>query len=128
MTILETTSAKNELSPIPGAIAKGLFAANAITNIPIAEAMQVARNTAFQSGVPPAKFVSKLGLSAIMYAIVINVVTPATISVLTVVPCSESLNIFSIKKLLFCFLESPSILAPQKPYVKDNNFVLSFLI
>ena len=61
-----TTTAKKLLRPMPGAKAKGLFAANAMTSIPIAEAMQVAMNTAFHRGVPPAKFVSRLGLRAMM--------------------------------------------------------------
>ena len=67
-TMFATTTAKKLLSPMPGAIAKGLFAAKAMTNMPIAEAMQVARNTPFQSCEPPCepKPVSRLGLSAMM--------------------------------------------------------------
>ena len=85
---------------MPGAIAKGLFAAKAITSMPIAEAMQVAMKTPFHRGVPTAKPVRRLGLSAMMYAIVMKVVRPATISVRTVVPFSFSLKIFSILLLL----------------------------
>ena len=48
-TMFETTRAKKELSPMPGAMAKGLLARNAIRTVPIAEEIQVARKTAFQS-------------------------------------------------------------------------------
>lgn len=51
---------------MPGAIAKGLFAAKAMTSMPMAEAMQVAMKTAFHSGVPVAKLVSRLGLRAMI--------------------------------------------------------------
>ena len=87
VTMLATTTAKKLLSPMPGAMAKGLLAANAMTSVPTAEAMQVARNTPFQSCVPPSapKPVSRFGLSAMMYAMVMNVVRPATISVRAVV-------------------------------------------
>ena len=47
------------------------------------------------------------GLTARMYAIVMNVVTPAMISVLTVVPFSRSLNVFSISLLNFSIIFSP---------------------
>ena len=53
VTMLATTTAKKLLRPIPGAMAKGLLAANAMTSVPTAEAMQVARNTPFQSCGPP---------------------------------------------------------------------------
>ena len=98
LAMLPTTTAKNELSPIPGAIANGLFAKNAMTNVPIAEAIQVARNTPFQSDCPPffVKSVNRFGLSAMMYAMVMKVVRPAMISVLTVVPFCFSLNSFSM--------------------------------
>ncbi len=96
LTIFATTTAKKLFRPMPGAIAKGLLAANAITNIPMAEAIHVARNTPFHRGASPSalKFVSRLGFRAMIYAIVIKVVRPATISVLTVVPFSFSLKIF----------------------------------
>jgi hypothetical protein len=92
-----TTTAKKLLSPIPGAIANGLFAKNAMQNIPIADAIHVERNIAFHnSDVPLApKPVKRFGLSAMMYAIVINVVRPATTSVFTEVLFSLSLNNFS---------------------------------
>ena len=61
-----TTTAKKLLSPMPGAIAKGLFAAKAMTSMPMADAMHVAMKTAFHSGVPVAKFVRRFGLSAMM--------------------------------------------------------------
>ena len=72
---------------MPGAMAKGLFARKAMTNIPTAEAIQVDRNTAFHSaGVPLLpKPVSRLGLRAMMYAMVMKVVSPAMTSVLTFV-------------------------------------------
>jgi len=53
VTMLATTTAKKLLRPIPGAMAKGLLAANAMTSVPMAEAMHVARNTPFQSCEPP---------------------------------------------------------------------------
>ena len=53
--MLATTTAKKLLSPIPGAITKGLFAAKAITKVPIAEAIQVARNTPFHNSDPPSE-------------------------------------------------------------------------
>ena len=49
LTILATTTAKKLLSPIPGASANGLLARNAMTNIPTAEAIHVARNTPVKS-------------------------------------------------------------------------------
>lgn len=67
---------------------KGLLARKAMTAVPMALAMQVARNTPFQRGVPTAKLVSRLGFRAMMYAMVMKVVRPARISVLTVVPFS----------------------------------------
>ena len=64
--MLATTTAKKLLSPMPGAMTNGLLAKNAMQIVPIAEAMQVARNTPFHSGVPTAKLVSRFGLSAMM--------------------------------------------------------------
>ena len=100
--MLATTTAKKLLSPIPGAITKGLFAAKAITKVPIAEAIQVARNTPFHNSEPPSepKPVRIFGFRAMIYAMVINVVRPAKISVRTSVPFSLSLKIFFIKSSL----------------------------
>ena len=97
LTIFATTTAKKLLSPIPGASANGLFARNAIINIATADAIHVARKTPFHKAFVPSapKPVRRFGLSAIMYAIVMNVVSPAIISVLTVVLFSLSLKIFS---------------------------------
>ena len=92
--IFATHIAKKAFKPMPGAIAKGLLANIANTIVPIPEAIQVARNTAFQRGVPTAQFVRMFGFSAIIYAIVIKVVRPASTSVFTFVPFSLSLNIF----------------------------------
>ena len=65
--MLATTTAKKLLSPIPGAKAKGLFAAKAITNMAMAEAIQVAINTPFQRFCPSApKPVSRFGFKAMM--------------------------------------------------------------
>jgi|GEM_PF-6870699 len=64
--MLATTTAKKLLSPMPGAMTNGLLAKKAMQIVPIAEAMQVARNTPFHSGVPTAKLVSRFGLSAMM--------------------------------------------------------------
>ena len=66
--MLATTTAKKLLRPMPGAMTKGLLARNAMQIVPMAEAMQVARNTPFQSCGPPCepKPVSRLGLSAMM--------------------------------------------------------------
>ena len=52
---------------MPGAMAKGLLARKAMQKIPMAEAMQVAMNTAFQISWPLApKPVSRLGFRAMM--------------------------------------------------------------
>ena len=59
-------TAKKLLSPIPGAMTKGLLARKAMTTVPMALAMQVARNTPFHRGVPTAKLVSRLGFRAMM--------------------------------------------------------------
>ena len=77
-------------------MAKGLFASSAMHIQPIPEDMTVAKNTPFQSELPTSKFVRRLGFRAMIYAIVINVVRPAIISVLMVVLFSFSLKIFSI--------------------------------
>ena len=63
---LPAMTAKKLLSPIPGAMTKGLLARKAMTTVPMALAMQVARNTPFHSGVPTAKLVSRLGFRAMM--------------------------------------------------------------
>ena len=66
----EYEEAKNEQAfmegRIPGAMTKGLLARKAMTTVPMALAMQVARNTPFHSGVPTAKLVSRLGFRAMM--------------------------------------------------------------
>ena len=86
---LVTTRAKKLLRPMPGAMAKGWLARRPMQMVPMAEAMQVARNTPFQSPMPSApKPVSRLGFRAMMYAMVIKVVRPAVSSVRTVVPRS----------------------------------------
>ena len=93
-TMLATTTAKKLFNPIPGAMANGLFAANAITIIPIKDAIQVAKNTPFHRFCPSApKLVRRFGFRAMIYAIVINVVKPAMISVFTVVWFSLILKI-----------------------------------
>ena len=67
VTILPTTTAKKLFRPMPGAMAKGLFARKAMQNMPMAEAMQVARNTPFHSSCPAEpKPVSRLGFRAMM--------------------------------------------------------------
>ena len=48
--MLATTTAKKLFRPMPGAITKGLLAMKAMQMVPMAEAMQVARNTPFHSG------------------------------------------------------------------------------
>ena len=104
-TILATTTAKKLFNPIPGAMANGLFATNAITIIPIKDAIQVAKNTPFHKFCPSAPNpVRRFGFKAMMYAIVINVVKPAMISVFTVVWFSLILKIFSICSI--CTLHS----------------------
>ena len=82
---------------MPGARANGLLASNAISSVPAKAERIVARNTAFHRGCPPLapNPVSKLGLSAMMYAMVIKVDRPAMISVFTLVPFSFSLKNFS---------------------------------
>ena len=90
---------KNAFSPSPGARATGRFATKAITRVAIAAERAVAVNTLPQA-IPEAERIS--GFTARMYAIARNVVTPATISLPTVVPRALSLNNFSIIDLLIC--------------------------
>ena len=73
--------------------AKGRLAMNAMRNMAIAEASAVAVNTE-PASIPVAP--STLGFTARIYAMVINVVSPAITSVLTSVPRSLSLKNFSI--------------------------------
>ena len=63
-TMLETTTAKKLLRPIPGAITKGLLARKAIVMVPMAEEIRVAIKTAFHRGEPVSKLVSRLGFRA----------------------------------------------------------------
>ena len=53
---------------MPGAMAKGLFARNAITMVPMADAIQVARKTPFHSSgmVSLPKPVSRFGFRAMI--------------------------------------------------------------
>ena len=85
---------------MPGAMTKGLLARKAMQAVPTAEARHVATNTAFHRAEPVAKFVSRLGFRAMIYAMVMKVVSPATISVFTEVPFSFKRNSFSIGCLL----------------------------
>ncbi len=67
VAILATTTAKKLLSPMPGAIAKGLFARKAMHIVPTPEVMQVAMNTPFQMSTPWAPNpVSRLGFKAMI--------------------------------------------------------------
>ena len=52
-TIWPTTTAKKLFKPMPGARQNGLFAIKAMQIIAMPDARQVARNTAFHSGIPP---------------------------------------------------------------------------
>ena len=93
VAICATTTARKLFRPMPGAKQNGLFARKAMQIMAMPDAKHVARKTAFQSSSPPARQpVSKFGFRAMMYAIVMNVVRPAMISVLTDVPFSLSLN------------------------------------
>ncbi|OPZ83505.1 MAG: hypothetical protein BWY74_04437 [Firmicutes bacterium ADurb.Bin419] len=89
----QTTYVKNALRPIPGACAYGTLANNPITSVPITAARMVATKTAPLS-IPV--FSNIVGFTKMTYAIVTKVVSPAISSVLTFVPCSLSLNSFSI--------------------------------
>ena len=67
VAIWTTTTAKNELSPMPGAKQNGLFARNAMQIMAIPDARHVARKTAFQSWSPPARqSVRMFGFRAMM--------------------------------------------------------------
>ena len=93
VAICATTTARKLFRPMPGAKQNGLFARKAMQIMAMPDARHVARKTAFQSSSPPARQpVSRFGFKAMMYAIVMNVVRPAMISVLTEVPFSFSLN------------------------------------
>ena len=88
---------------MPGAMTKGLLAKKAMQAVPMAEAKQVATNTAFHRAEPVSKFVSRLGFRAMIYAMVMKVVRPAMISVFTELPFSFKRNSFSIGALLCHF-------------------------
>ena len=65
--MLPTMTAKKLFRPMPGAMANGRFARKAMTNIPTAEAMQVAMKAPFQRSWPFApKFVNRFGFRAMM--------------------------------------------------------------
>ena len=66
-----------------------------MASVPTNEARQVAINTAVASIFDPNSFPNRLGFTARIYAIVINVVIPAITSVLTVVRFSFNLKYFS---------------------------------
>ncbi len=87
-----TEKAKKEFNPMPGACAMGRLGINAINSVPSALASAVAVNRAPLS-IPAA--LNILGFTTRMYDIVRKVITPATISVRTVVLCCVNLNIFS---------------------------------
>ena len=74
---ITTVNAKNAFNPIPDASANGKSAISPIMKHPKAADKQVAVTNA-PAGIPVAD--SILGLTAIIYAIVKNVVTPANIS------------------------------------------------
>jgi hypothetical protein len=78
---------------MPGANAIGKLAYNPIAIVTTPAATAVAKNTAFLS-IPVTERI--FGLRNRMYAMVMNVVIPASISVRTVVWFAFSLNSFSI--------------------------------
>jgi len=79
-----TVNAKNALRPIPGASANGSFAYNPITNVANREDNAVAVKIAPKS-IPVSDKIN--GLTIKIYAIVMNVVTPALTSVDKFVLC-----------------------------------------
>jgi hypothetical protein len=87
-----TVKAKKAFRPMPGAIAMGQLASRAMMAEPSAPARQVATNTEPWS-MPVVERIC--GLTNTMYAIVRNVVSPASNSVRTSVPCCCSLKIRS---------------------------------
>ena len=94
--------AKYALSARPADKANGRFAIKAIHIVPINDAKHVAiRIASLSMPVPSPKM---FGFTAKIYAIVINVVTPATTSVFTEVLFSLSLNNFSNIFLSYSFL------------------------
>ena len=78
-----TVYAKNAFNPSPGASANGSFAQNAIISVATQADNAVAVNRALLS-IPVTLKIP--GCTARIYAIVINVVRPAIISTLTLVP------------------------------------------
>ena len=90
---MTTVNAKYAFSPIAAESASGIFARSAMQSVPSADESAVAVKTA-PASMPamPRMF----GLTARMYAIVMNVVSPAIASVLTSVPRSFSLKNCSI--------------------------------
>ena len=77
----------NAFSPMYGAIANGRLAYRPITSVPTTAVITVATIEG-PSGMPAAFRMA--GLTAIMYDIVTNVVTPASISRRNVVPAASS--------------------------------------
>ena len=95
---------------MPALNTNGMFARNAIKNVAKADANAVAVKIAPVS-MPDAPRI--IGLTAKMYAIVMNVVTPAMISVLTSVPRAFNSKNFSIETS-----SRTRILLPAKFYTK----------
>ena len=91
----QTVKVKKALRPMPGAWAKGTLASSAVSAVPMAAEIQVASITALKS-MPV--WDRKFGLTKMMYAMAKKVVKPPATSLPTVVPCSFSLNIFSMKQ------------------------------
>jgi hypothetical protein len=102
--------ARNALSPIPGAIAIGAFVKRPVMIVIMAVVTQVAIIRAALS-IPAALKIA--GFAKIIYAIVRNVVSPATISILTFVSLSE--------REKNPFINSP----PCKPDVSNNHQIFT---
>jgi hypothetical protein len=77
---------------MPEAMANGLLASSPTIREPRQAEIQEARKIPFHRGVFTAKLERMLGLMLIMYTMETKVVTPARISVLTLVPLSRSLK------------------------------------
>ena len=94
---------------------------NAISNVPTTAARHVAMNTP-PRGMPATE--RMFGFTARMYAIVMNVVRPATSSVRTVVLFSSSLNSFLSMSFFFrCgwSIHQASVRMPLKPVMSRTS-------
>ena len=102
---------------MPDACASGRLASRPISTVPMTADSAVAMYTA--SNETPSRFANIPGLTIRMYAIAAKVVSPAMISVRTVVPCFFSSNIACLPKKVVCAARhNANMIARRKKDVK----------